>query len=66
MKKDSYTDQIDDQVSRGNFHAAINIALSGLNECRRNGDQEGVDNFILVIKGIAEKLEQEFGSSNSA
>ncbi len=66
MDEQSYTEQIDEQVERGNYHAAINIAISGLNHHRRNNDQEGVDRFIQIIKDIVAKLEQEFGSSNSA
>ena len=66
MDEQSYIDQIEEQVGRGNYHAAINIAISGLNHHRRNNDQEGVDRFIQVIKGIVEQLEQEYGSSNIA
>ena len=32
-------------VDKGNFHAAVNIAISALNECRRNNDQAGTDHF---------------------
>ena len=49
-------------VDQGNYHAAINIALSALNECRRNNDQAGVDAFISIIKGIVQTLTEEFGS----
>lgn len=51
-------------IDIGNYHAGINHALSAMNECRRTEDQEGVDVFIDVIKGIAEKIEQKFGSYN--
>jgi len=51
-------------IDKGNFHAAFNIALSALNECRRNDDQPGVDKFLLVISGIVTTMTKEFGSSN--
>ena len=49
-------------VDKGNYHAALNIALSGLNECRRNKDQAGIDRFIDIIRGIVKSLAGEFGS----
>ena len=49
-------------VDRGNYHAAYNIALSGLNACRREQDQAGVDRFIEIIRGIVDRLAEEFGS----
>ena len=52
-------------VDRGNYHAAYNIALSGLNACRRDSDQEGVDRFIGIIRGIVDSLAGEFGSPQS-
>jgi len=55
-------DRIQDFVDKGNYHAAMNIALSALNECRRNDDQASVDKFIDIIKGIAQMLAKEFGS----
>ena len=55
-------DRIQGFVDKGNYHAAINIAISALNECRRNDDQAGVDKFIDIIKGIAQMLAKEFGS----
>lgn len=48
-------------VDKGNYHAAMNIAISALNECRRNEDQAGTDTFLDVIKGIASTMEQAFG-----
>ena len=53
---------IQDFVDKGNYHAAINIALSALNECRRNKDQTGVDRFIDIIRGIVQTLASQFGS----
>lgn len=49
-------------VDRGNYHAAYNIALSGLNACRRDNDQDGVDHFIGIIRGIVDSLDAEYGS----
>jgi hypothetical protein len=53
---------IQEFVDKGNYHAALNIALSALNECRKNNDQAGVDKFLVVIKGIVQTLAEEFGS----
>ncbi len=58
----SQSDKILGFVKKGNYHAAINIALSGLNECRRNNDQAGIDRFISLIRGVALLLSDEFGS----
>ncbi len=49
-------------VDRGNYHAAYNIALSGLNECRRNEDHTGVDRFLAIIRGIVDTMTAEYGS----
>jgi hypothetical protein len=51
---------IQEFVDKGNFHAAMNIAISALNECRRNNDQAAINHFIDVIRGIAETMAQEF------
>ena len=55
--------QVQEFVDRGNFHAAYNIALSGLNACRRENDQAGVDYFIELIRAIVERLATEYGSA---
>jgi hypothetical protein len=62
MNIESYKDEVQGFVSRGNYHAAINIALSGLNVCRRNGDQAGIDQCIGVIRDVIQHLAEEFGS----
>lgn len=62
MNSESYVDKIQIHVKEGNYHAALNLALSGLNECRRNNDQTGVDNFLDIIKDITQRLTTEFGS----
>jgi hypothetical protein len=49
-------------VDKGNYHAAYNIALSGLNACRRNNDQAGTDQFIDIIRAVVDSLAAEFGS----
>ena len=48
-------------VQEGNYHAACNIALSGLNVCCKNDDQAGIDQFINIIKGVVDSLADEFG-----
>ncbi len=52
-------------VERGNYHAAYNIALSGMNACHREGNQAGVDRFISTIRDIVDSLATEFGSSQA-
>lgn len=51
-------------VDKGNYHAAINISISALNECRRIEDQAGVDKFIGIIRGIVNTMDEEFGSKS--
>ncbi|TNF90359.1 MAG: hypothetical protein JSU67_09810 [Gammaproteobacteria bacterium] len=63
MNIEAEAENIQSFVDRGNFHAAYNIALSGLNACRRENDQAGVDRFIEIIRGIVDSLAAEFGSS---
>ena len=55
---------VQDFVDKGNYHAAYNIALSGLNACRRNNDQAGTDQFIEIIRGVVDALAAEFGSQS--
>ena len=62
MNAKSYIDKIQIHLKEGNYHAAFNLAISGLNECRRNNDQTGVDNFLDIIKDITQTLATEFGS----
>ena len=62
MNIDSHADKVEEFVQGGNYHAALNIALSALNECRRNDDQAGVDTFLGLIEGIAKTLADKFGS----
>jgi len=58
----SYKEEVQGFVDRGNYHAAINIALSGLNECRRDNDQAGIDQCLSVIKQVIQHLAEAFGS----
>jgi hypothetical protein len=53
---------IQSHIDKGNYHASINLAISAMNECRRNNDQPGVDTFIGVIKDIVDTLSAEFAS----
>lgn len=62
MEYESTKDEIQSHVDRGNYHAAINIAISAVNACRRSNDQQGVDCFLGVIRGITLKMSEEFGS----
>lgn len=59
---ESETKRIQEFVDKGNYHAAYNIALSGLNACRRANDQAGIDLFIDIIRGVVDSLAREFGS----
>ena len=54
--------RIQDFVDKGNYHAAYNIALSGLNACRRDNDQAGIDRFLDIIRAVVDSLASEFGS----
>ena len=58
------TERVAEFVRRGNYHAAYNIALSGLNACRHEDDQAGVDRFIAIIREIVDELANEFGSES--
>ncbi len=62
MDIESYTDRIQSFVNSGNFHAAFNIAISGLNECRTNNDQLCINKFLSIISGISLMMTHEFGS----
>jgi hypothetical protein len=58
----SEIDNIREFVEKGNYHAAMNLSISAMNECRRNNDQAGVDTFLEVIRGIVDTMSVEFGS----
>lgn len=58
------TERIQSFVARGNYHASINLAISAMNECRRNNDQEGVNTFLRIINDITTSMIREFGSQS--
>jgi hypothetical protein len=62
MHIDAETRRIQEHIDKGNYHAGINLAISAMNECRREANQSGVDYFLEMIKGIADRMAQEFGS----
>ena len=62
MNFESEAERVREFIDRGNYHAAYNIALSGMNACRRDDDQPGVDRFIELIRGVVDSLAAEFGS----
>ena len=66
MDLQAETTRINEFVDKGNYHAAINIALSAMNKCRRNHDQHGTDHFIDLIKQITDKIAEEFGSKKTS
>lgn len=55
-------ERINEFVQNGNYHAAYNIALSGMNACRHENNQGGIDRFIDIIRGVVDSLAAEFGS----
>lgn len=57
-----YKETVQSFVERGNYHAAINIAISAMNECRKNTDQPGVDACLTVIREVVDDMVREFGS----
>lgn len=60
MDIESEKQHIQKFVDKGNYHAAYNIALSDMNDCRKHENQSGVNEFIDVIKSIVDALESEF------
>jgi len=62
MDLDAEIKRINRFVTDGNYHAALNIALSCMNDGQRNNRQPQVDRFLGIIKSIYESLAEEFGS----
>ena len=62
MDIESETKFIQNFVDKGNYHAAINTAISAMNACRKENNQAGIDHFIDVIRGIVNTMADEFGS----
>lgn len=55
-------DRVQEFVVKGNYHAAINVAISAMNDCRKHENQEGIDTFIEIMRGIINTMGEEFGS----
>jgi hypothetical protein len=62
MDIQSEINRIHSFIERDNFHAAVNLAISGLNECRRNDDQDCVDTFLRLIHTISITMTRVYGS----
>ncbi|HHJ34355.1 MAG TPA: hypothetical protein ENJ87_01175 [Gammaproteobacteria bacterium] len=62
MNIETEKENIQTHIDKGNFHAAINLSISAMNECRRNEDQAGVDEFIEFIRAIVDIMADRFGS----
>lgn len=58
----SETKTIQEFVDKGNYHAAMNIAISALNESRRINNQVDINTFLDIIKGIANTMAEEYGN----
>ena len=65
MDIESERQRIDGFIDKGNYHAAVNLAISALNECRRNNDQAGVDIFIGVSRHVIDEMAGEFGTKKT-
>jgi hypothetical protein len=61
MDIQSETTRIQEFINKGNYHAAINLAISAMNACRHEEDQAGVDHFLELIKDIVDTMAREFG-----
>lgn len=53
-------------INKGNYHAAMNLAISAMNACRRLDDQQGIDYFIELIGEITDTLAEKYGSRGTA
>ena len=62
MDIEAEIERINQFVTDGNYHAALNIALSCMNDGQRNNRQAQVDQFLGIIKNIYLSLAEEFGS----
>ena len=60
---DAEQHNIQQHLDKGNYHAAINLAISAMNACRKNEDQHGVDIFIQLMRTIIDTLANEFSSN---
>ena len=66
MIAEAEKEQILGFVKRGNYHAALNIALSSLNTSRSNSDQIGVNEKLLIIREIVKTLVAECGDNGES
>lgn len=64
MELEAETAQIQEHVDKGNYHAGINLAISAMNACRREENQEGVDYFLAMMNDIVNTMTEEFGSKS--
>jgi len=62
MNSDAEIKRVQEFVDKENYHAAINIALSAMNEGRRKKNQEQVDVFLRVISDIVLNMSHQYGS----
>jgi hypothetical protein len=63
MDMDAQANEVKSFTQKGNYHAALNIALSALNACRRDNDQAGVDRFLGLMQDVLDTLALESGSA---
>lgn len=64
MDREAEATRINEHIDKGNYHAGINLAISAMNACRHEQEQEGVDYFLDMIQGIVDKMKGEFGSKS--
>jgi len=64
MDIESETAHIPEHIDKGNYHAGLNLTISAMNACRREGNQEGVNYFLAMMKDIVNTMADEFGSKS--
>ncbi len=58
MEYEALAEQVAGFVAEGKFHPALNVALSGLNACRREGDADGVARCLALLRATVDDLER--------
>ncbi|MDX1593480.1 MAG: hypothetical protein R3298_04475 [Gammaproteobacteria bacterium] len=58
MDFEALAQQVADFVAVGKYHAALNVALSGVNACHREGDRDGVVRCLGLIRSTVDALER--------
>jgi hypothetical protein len=58
MDHEALEKQVAAFVAAGKFHPALNVALSGLNACRRAGDADGVARCLALLRATVDDLER--------